>query len=322
MDETSWLAEAVSKTEEQAFDHRGRVQFHEGPLVGFLERTIVRPGIALYRVEGVSDHAWKLKAQGEVPAGNLVVGAIINGAGTIDADGNERQAWRGSGRSYVVSLAERDITYHLEAGEPWRAVTLLMEPEALETLAVQNGALPPSARAVLDDGKLPISSLFEHNRAVMRTAHDILLSPYYGTMETLWRESKAMELLAHQFDHLNSSSSCPQSLNTRELARVKEAYDLLVADLRDPPGLDALAALVKVAPRRLNQGFREIYGMTVFEALLEARMKAAHALILERRDMPLKHLAWLVGYKQLSNFINAYKRRFGMAPGQLRRASR
>lgn len=320
MDELSWIVETAAEAEEQHFDLGGRILFEDGPFSGFIERTAVRPGIALYRAEGLSTHAWRLKAQGEAPAGNLVFGAMLDGAGVIDAKGNERQGWRGPGRSYVLSLAERDITYHLEAGEPWRAVTLLLEPEALESLAMQNGDLPAVARAVLDDGQLPVSSVFELNRAVMRTAHDLLRSPYRGTMETLWRESKALEFLAHQLDHLGSSGAAPASLNPRDLARVKEAYELLVASLREPPGLETLAAQVRLAPRKLNQGFRQLYGMTVFEALLEARMKTAHAMIRERHDVPLKHLAWMVGYNQLSNFINAYRRRFGVPPGQHRRS--
>jgi AraC-like DNA-binding protein len=260
-----------------------------------------------------------MKAQGEAPAGNLVVGTMLDGAGIIDAKGNERQAWRGPGRSYVLSLAEREITYRVEGGVPWRAVTLLLEPEALERLGSQNGSLPTWARAVLDDGRLPISSVFEHDRAVMRAAQEILLSPYRGSMETLWRESKALEFLARQLDHPGTSRPPALSLNPRDLAKVEEAYGLLLANLREPPTLELLAAQVRIPPRRLNQGFRQLYGMTVFEALLEARMKTAHTMILERQDIPLKHLAWLVGYNQLSNFINAYRRRFGVSPGMQRR---
>ncbi len=320
MDELAWIVETATESEEQHFGPGDRINFQDGPFTGFIERVAVRPGIALYRAEGLSSHAWKLKAQGEAPAGNLVLGAMLDGAGSIDAKGNERQGWRGSGRSDVLSLAEREITYHLEGGEPWRAVTLLLEPEALESLAAQNGGLPTVARAVLEDGQLPVSHVFDLNRAVMRAAHDLLRPLYRGNMATLWRESKALELLTHQLDHLGSRTAQLPPLGPRDLARVKEAYQLLIANLRDPPGLEALAAQVRLAPRRLNQGFRHLYGMTVFEALLEARMKAAHAMIRERQDVPLKHIAWMVGYNQLSNFINAYRRRFGMSPGQHRRS--
>ncbi len=320
MDEMAWVAETAVASMAQNFDPDGRIVFDDGPFSGFIERIPVRPGIALYRVEGVSSHAWRLTAQGDAPAGNLVFGAMLDGAGAIEAKGNARQNWKGGGRSFVLSLAEREITYHIEAGKQWRAVTLLLEPAALDALAEQNG-LPPLVRAALDDGQLPILHMFELNRAVMRAAHDLLQPPYRGNMAMLWRESKVLELLTHQFDHLAESPASPPPITPRDLARVREAHDLLMADLRTPPSLDELAALVRLAPRRLNQGFRHVYGMTVFEALLDARMKTAHKMICEKRDIPLKHLAWMVGYNQLSNFISAYRRRFGVPPGQHRRES-
>lgn len=319
MDEKSWIAEAAGRAEGQEFDPDGRIAFEDGPFSGSIERLQIRPGIALYRAEGISSHAWKLRAIGGSPAGNLVLGTMLNGAGTIEAKGNERQLWRGSGRPFLLSLAEREIAYHLEPGEQWSAVTLLLEPEALETLASQNG-LPPLARAVLENGQLPVSQVFELNPMIVRSAHELLRSPYRGSMATLWRESKALELLTHHLDHLAEDAMPPAALNPRDLARVRDAYQQLVEDLRAPPSLEALAAQAKLSPRRLNQGFRYLYGMTVFDALLEARMKASYCIVRERQDIPLKHVAWMVGYNQLSNFINAYRRRFGVPPGQHRRS--
>lgn len=320
MDEDTWIAEAAGNSEGQTFDPDGRIGFEDGPFSGFIERVQVRPGVALYRVEGISSHPWKLRAIGGSPAGNLVFGTMLDGAGTIDAKGNERQVWRGPGRPFLLSLAEREIAYHLEAGEHWSAVTLLLEPEALENLASQSG-LPPLARAVLEDGQLPVSHMFELNHTIVRSAHELLRSPYRGTMATLWRESKALELLAHHLDHLAEDATPPAALNSRDLARVRDIYQQLMADLRAPPGIEALAAQAKLSPRRLNQGFRYLCGMTVFDTLLEARMKTAYSMVRERRDIPLKHIAWMVGYNQLSNFINAYRRRFGAPPGQHRRAA-
>lgn len=318
MDEDTWVAEAAGNSEGQTFDPDGRIAFEDGPFSGSIERVQVRPGVALYRVEGISSHPWKLRAIGGSPAGNLVFGTMLDGAGTIDAKGNERQVWRGPGRPFLLSLAEREIAYHLEGGEQWTAVTLLLEPEALETLASQN-ELPPLARAVLEDGRLPVSQVFDLNHTIVRSAHELLRSPYRGTMGTLWRESKTLELLTHHLDHLTESGTPPSAPSLRDLTRVRDAYQQLVEDLRAPPSLATLAAQAKLSPRRLNQGFRYLYGMTVFDALLEARMKTAHSLVCERLDIPLKHIAWMVGYNQLSNFINAYRRRFGVPPGLHRR---
>lgn len=318
MEERAWIAETARGAEASDFDSEGRIRFDDGPFSGFMDRVSVRAGIALYRLEGRSTEPWTLKAEGSAPAGTLVVGTMLGGAGAIEAKGNARQRWHSIGRPYVVSLAEREVAYRLEVGEPWRAVSLLIEAEALERLAQQDG-LPPLARAVLENGRLPVLHVLDSNRALARLASDILHSGYRGAMATLWRESKALEFLAHQMDHLAERPIVSPTLSARELARVRDAHQHLLANLRNPPSLDELSQAAKMSARRLNQGFRQLYGMSVFEVLLEARMTLARTLVRERPELGLKHLAWMVGYSQLSNFINAYRRRFGVSPGRDRR---
>lgn len=319
MDRVSWTVDAGDVTDPYDFDGGGRIVFDDGPFSGFMERRTARPGVSLYRLAGTSSHAWKLVAQGDSPAGHLVVGAMLDGAGVIEAKGNESKSWRGSGRPFALSLAEREISYRLEAPGPWQAVTLILDPDTLDRIMTDEG-LPPLARRVLENGRKPVSHVFARSQEVARVAQSLLHPVYRGTMGKLWLESKAMEFLAHLLDQMQETPAATASLNARDLTRVREAYQYLVSDLRTPPTLDELAAYARLPARRLNQGFRHLFGMTVFEALLEARMQAAHRIIRDSRDIPLKHLAWSVGYSQLSNFVIAYRRRFGIPPGQHRRS--
>jgi AraC-like DNA-binding protein len=317
MDETAWIVESVGQNYAREFDPHGSISFSDGPFSGFIERFPVRSGISLYRVEGATTHAFRLTAMGEAPAGNLVLGTMLDGAGTILAKGNAQQAWRKQG-SFVLSLAERETGYQLEAKTQWQAVTLLLEPEALERLSSEDG-LPPVARAVLDNGSLPVSRLAALNRNLGRVAEELIRPAYRGTMATLWREAKSLELLTHHLDSLAEDQMVRRDFSPRDLTRVREARERLLADLRSPPSLEELAAAVGLSARRLNQGFRRLYGTTVFDCLLEERMRLARQIILDGPAVPLKHLAWMVGYTQLSNFSNAYRRHFGVSPGRHRR---
>lgn len=64
MEERAWIAETTRGAEASDFDGEGRIRFDDGPFAGFMERVPVRPGIALYRLEGHSAEPWTLKAQG------------------------------------------------------------------------------------------------------------------------------------------------------------------------------------------------------------------------------------------------------------------
>ena len=319
MYENNWIAEAEGTTSLRSFDGDERLTFEDGPFKGTLARYLVRPGLALYSVAGRTTHAFRLTTDGVAPPGHLVLGTMLGGAGVLQAEGNADLAWSGGRRSFAVSLAEREISYHLPRDREWSAVSLLVEPETLEELASGDG-LPPLARAVLDDGRLPVSHLYDPKRGVARIATEILSHPYQGGMRALWRESKSLEYLCGLLDCLEEGGSAESAaLSPSEVRRLKAAHALLVKDLRLPGGLAELAREVGLSQRRLSQGFRRLYGLTAFDLILDERMKAARDLVRERPDVPLKTIAWNVGYGQLSNFISAYRRRYGVSPGQDRR---
>jgi transcriptional regulator GlxA family with amidase domain len=87
----------------------------------------------------------------------------------------------------------------------------------------------------------------------------------------------------------------------------------LLGDMRRPPSLGALAAAVGLSEKRLNAAFRACFGGTVFETLRNERL--AHArLALKTEPIPLKQVAFRVGYNHVTNFINAFSARYGEPP--------
>ena len=109
------------------------------------------------------------------------------------------------------------------------------------------------------------------------------------------------------------------SLTAGERIRLGQARDALLADLREPPSLTALAGVARMSERRLNFGFRTLFGSTAFELLRDARLDLARTLLAEVPDVPLKQVAFRIGYADASNFVKAYRRRFGVTPGLDRR---
>src|SRR5690606_10945994 len=101
--------------------------------------------------------------------------------------------------------------------------------------------LPPLARAVLENGYLPVSEVLKIDRAIARSAQELYNPLYRGRMGSLWRESKALEMMVCLLDRLADGAPAPTGLSARELSRVREAHEFLLSDLRSPPGLQVLA---------------------------------------------------------------------------------
>lgn len=312
-----WAFTSGSESVIGEFDSSGRISMDDGPYRGFLEHLQVRAGVSLFRAEGGADSAYSLAAVGEIATDNLILGCMLSGTGVLEAVGNPDQIWRDSGQLYALSLSNRPVRYHLQADRPFRSVALMLTPDAVEALA-EDHDLPELTRPSRRKG--PISTMRPMAPLARKVAMDLLQPHYRGAMERLYREGKATELLALQIGLLGEPHD--KDLSSAELRRVREARELLVADLQNPPDLAGLAAAVGLRTKRLNQGFRKVYGTTVFDHLLDVRMTTARDMLEEGLDMPLKQLAWAMGYRQSSNFISAFRSRFGISPGVYRRRPR
>ncbi|MEO9296811.1 helix-turn-helix transcriptional regulator [Devosia alba] len=312
-----WMFSSNSERVIGEFDTSGRIRMDDGPYRGFLDHLPVRAGLSLFLAEGGADSAYSLAALGEPASDNLILGCMLSGTGILEAVGNPNQVWRASGQLYALSLSNRPVRYHLEADQPFRSVALMLTPDAVEALA-EDHDLPELTRSSRRTG--PISMMRPMGPLASKVAMDLLQPLYRGPMERLYREGKATELLALQIGLLGQPLD--KDLTSAELRRVREARELLVTDLRNPPDLAGLAAAVGLRVKRLNQGFRQIYGTTVFDHLLDVRMTTARDMLDQGLDMPLKQLAWAMGYRQASNFISAFRTRFGISPGAYGRRSR
>ena len=90
---------------------------------------------------------------------------------------------------------------------------------------------------------------------------------------------------------------------------------------RRPLTLATLGQSLAVSPRQLERAYDEI-GLTTFAAHLGAvRLRNAGEL-LAYQPLTVTDVARLVGYRQPSHFVKAFRRRFGMTPGAFRDAAR
>ena len=144
----------------------------------------------------------------------------------------------------------------------------------------------------------------------------LLDCPYTGSMERLYIESKAIELITHklaQIQSLDVPTSARLKLRPDEVERIRRAGEILSRDLEDPPKLLDLAHSVGTNHSALNKGFREIYGATVFGYLRQMRLQEAKRL-LEEKGMNVTETALTVGYGSIPSFSRAFSDFFGRSP--------
>lgn len=289
--------------------------FSDGPFRGRMEHVHIRPGFSLCVVEGISSQPYIFSAEGISAPGSLVLGNMLGGAGRITTEGAGEHSWRDQ-HSLFALTPETPVAYHIEPRRKWAVAGLVMAPGVLSEFT-EDDCLPDNARKIIR-GRGPFSvmrPIGDKRRAQLAT--DLMRTSYTGRMAHLYRQAKCLEFLGSMLEALGDEG--PGSLSARDMLRVRQARDRLLADLRNPPDLYDLAHVAGLSVKRLNEGFRALFGATAFEYLRDARLDAARDILFENRDLPLKQIAWQVGYSHSTNFINAYRRRFGVSPNRHRR---
>lgn len=163
-------------------------------------------------------------------------------------------------------------------------MAMTVSPATLETLGLSSP--PDQIRQFVDPHaathhcRTDIEAPFR----MQRVQRELLEHPFYGGMADLFVQAKALEYLTLQLSALEALV-LPRSTEIKRKSRFQEARDRLVADVMNPPSIDDLA----------------------------------RTLILTD-DLPLKEIAWRAGYRHFSNFVTAFKRRFGITPARMREA--
>jgi AraC family transcriptional activator of pyochelin receptor len=86
--------------------------------------------------------------------------------------------------------------------------------------------------------------------------------------------------------------------------------------MQKPPSLEGLAQQVGLNVRKFSDGFRRVYGSTVFGFLQEYRLEQAYKLI-SSGEMSVSEAAYHVGYGA-AHFATIFRKRFGISPSSLR----
>lgn len=311
----NWVFIGNGEPEPQSFHVSRRVTL-EGPVSGHLISEPVRPGVDLFSVEARAEAGFHLTIDQQVKPGTLHIGCVATGEGTFATSSGKLapQRWRGSGTIMTLVPPEDRLMYEVQLDQPVAGLGISVEPEALGAM-FGGEELPGILRNIVEGRVTPVSQVTKARFDPVRVANELLRPTFTGSLMSLHRESKSLEFLVHLLGSLDGAPPAgAEELSRRVLARVEEARDRLVSDLRNPPGLHDLAAAVGLTAKVLNQGFRELYGTTVFDYLRDTRLQAARRMIEEGLNLPLKQIAWQVGYAQASNFVSAYRRHFGTTP--------
>jgi len=137
----------------------------------------------------------------------------------------------------------------------------------------------------------------------------------HPSVESIYLKGKVYELLGLFFNkpEVADIEQCPFLADEDNVRKIKMAKEIAIHQMANPPSLKELAAEVDLSLKKLKEGFKEIYGNTVYAYILEHKMEYARKL-LEKGNKNVNEIGLTLGYSTASHFISAFKKKFGTTP--------
>lgn len=137
----------------------------------------------------------------------------------------------------------------------------------------------------------------------------------HPSVKPLYFKGKAYELLSLYFNRPSDVDveQCPFLIDEENVAKIKKAKQIIINRMAEPPTLQELSEEINLPLNRLKEGFKQVYGDSVFSFLFDYKMEVARQL-LATGSHNVNEVGLKVGYSTASHFIAAFRKKFGTTP--------
>ncbi len=145
--------------------------------------------------------------------------------------------------------------------------------------------------------------------------NQIFNNKLHESLEKLYIKGKIFELLSlyFNFNKNEDAEKCPFLEDEKNVEKIKKAKEIIIERMANPPRLFELAREIGLSLKKLKEGFKHIYGETVYNFLINYKLDYARKL-LESKKYNVSEISDMIGYSTSSHFIAAFKKKFGTTP--------
>jgi AraC-like DNA-binding protein len=135
----------------------------------------------------------------------------------------------------------------------------------------------------------------------------------------LYQQNRVMLLVERFFTNLSrrmSGLSEVPKMGTTDIQRIREAEEILLQDLTKAVSIDQLSKRFMISQSKLKDGFKELYGMTVYQYFQKHRMQKAKAMLVSRK-YTVRQVSTQLGYESMNSFTKAFQKVFDQLPSEV-----
>ncbi len=137
----------------------------------------------------------------------------------------------------------------------------------------------------------------------------------HPSIKKLYVKGKVYELVSLYFNRNEDADleQCPFLADEDNVRRIKMAKEIIISRMAEPPTLAELSQEIGLSLKKLKEGFKQIYGDSVYGFLFDYKMEYARKM-LESGKHNVNEVGLKVGYSTASHFIASFKKKYGTTP--------
>ena len=215
--------------------------------------------------------------------------------------------------SILLYNPQRDLPLNLESQPGSINVGLLISIKKFHSLFSQEANYIHFLSEENKDKKYYDSKIISPTMILI--LNQIFSNNLHSSIEHLFLKGKAYELLSYYFNKSEDADieQCPFLVDEQNVIKIRMAKDIIIDRMAEPPGLKELANEVGLTLNKLKEGFKQIYGDSVYSFLFDYKMEFARKL-LETNKLNVNEVGHKIGYSTSSHFIAAFKKKYGTTP--------
>ncbi|MCR9263428.1 MAG: AraC family transcriptional regulator [Flavobacteriaceae bacterium] len=137
----------------------------------------------------------------------------------------------------------------------------------------------------------------------------------HPSIKQLYIKGKVYELISLYFNKTEDADleQCPFLADEDNVRRIRMAKEIMISRMAEPPTLAELSQEIGLSLKKLKEGFKQIYGDSVYGFLFDYKMEYARKM-LETGKHNVNEVGLKVGYSTASHFIASFKKKYGTTP--------
>lgn len=276
-----------------------------------MERTIIERGFYILRYTNEEANAQRYEEQ--VSSEFIQFHFCQKGSGTFEFNGGSYQLPLMSKSVILLYNPQKALPIDLNLTSDSAVVSLVISIKKFHSLFSEDADhihfLSPENNTKKYYDTRPISP------AMSVVLSQILGTKVHESMQSLYFKGKVYELLSLFFNKSEDADveQCPFLVDEENVRKIRKAKEIILNQMSEPPTLHALSAEIGLNINKLKEGFKQLYGDTVYGYLLDHKMNEARSM-LNSKQFNVNEISLKLGYSTSSHFIAAFKKKFGTTP--------